>query len=410
NSSMTNISLHFPRSIDIPNNEEEPLFAPFGVQCTVDGKALLSLRISMCTDDDTTYLQYYDLDTKESSFCCLSYHLETHYMTDFTVVNERTILCGRFFDYAVIEFTDSSFSSISKCRRLGIDLSIDDEESLEISNRSFALGATVHGRYLYAAISDEEGVLSTGIKKFKVRRYNRNSVMDEMGEIVAESKGWTPMEVWQNGKIVVTNDGYIDLVSRDLCNLIVIRLRIDPKRPDDQVIDRSFLNINFTDEHHATEYAMGMSADPSQQHCETSPQSFIVGNSIVTCHPEGLFSHRLIRRRRNGRRKGMVKKQIVEKIMVSEGRLSSMCISPCGRFLFTVTIQTEHDPRAYGPEYFKEDWKCEKRAILDDEPSLENLARRSIVNSMGKEMRRDESICDILHNSPILARKIIYGL
>ncbi|GMT00846.1 hypothetical protein PENTCL1PPCAC_23020, partial [Pristionchus entomophagus] len=139
--SMPNISLHFPRSIEMPNNSEDDLFAPFGLQTTVDGQALLALRISMWADDDTTYLQYYDLNTNQFTFCCLSDHLETYHMTDFTVVNEKTILCGRFFDYALVEFTDSSFSTISKCRRLGTDLSINNEDSLEISDRSFALGA-----------------------------------------------------------------------------------------------------------------------------------------------------------------------------------------------------------------------------------------------------------------------------
>ncbi|GMR53987.1 hypothetical protein PMAYCL1PPCAC_24182, partial [Pristionchus mayeri] len=399
--SMTNISLHFPRHIEMPDNDVDCLFAPFGLQTTVDGQALLALRISIYTDDDTTYLQHFHLETNQSSFCSLSDHFETYYLTDFTVVNERTIVCGRFFDYVVVEFTDSSFSTVSKCRRLGADSAISDEDSLNSTGRCFALGATVYGKYVYAAVAEEEGITATGVKHFKVRRFDRSGVFTETGVIVVESREWTPLEVWQNGKLIVTHDGFIELVSRDLCNIAVIRLRIDPTNPASQPVDRHFVGVNFSDEHVWLEYAMGNSSETTQQHCETNPQSVLLGKSTLICHPEGIYSHQLTRGNN-----GYVENEIIQKILESHGRLSSMCVSPCGRFLFTVTILNEHDHRAFGSE-FSEVWKCEKHAILDDKPSLENQARRKIVSLMGDKMRRDESLCDVVHDCPGLAKKVL---
>ncbi|GMT00847.1 hypothetical protein PENTCL1PPCAC_23021, partial [Pristionchus entomophagus] len=200
-------------------------------------------------------------------------------------------------------------------------------------------------------------------------------------------------------KINITPDGFIDIVSRDLCNVAVTRLRLDSKKPADQQLDRYLMDFIFTDAFNIMEYAMGNSSNPTQQHCETSVQSVLLGKNTVTCHPEGIFSHRLIRRY-----DGVVEKQIVDKIFEPQGRISSMCVSPCGKFMFTTTILNERDSRAFGPK-FVEEWKCEMHAILDDEPSLENLARRTIVKNLSHS--QDESFCQLLHNCPGLVKKIL---
>ncbi|GMT33567.1 hypothetical protein PFISCL1PPCAC_24867 [Pristionchus fissidentatus] len=395
---MSKFSLHFPSNIDLPNHETEVLFAPFALQTTVDGRALLALRF--CTDSrERAFLQYFDMDTKVTSFYCLSDEIECDGITDMTVVNDRTIICGRMFDFAMLSFSDSSFSLLFDYRITPI---LSDAAAELEDNRTFALGATTAGDYVYLAMADEEDADHSGIKSFKVIRFDRSNPLTDKGQIVAHMKGCPSGLVWQNTKITVTDDGFIDFISRDLCRLVVIRLRVDLTRPSDQVWNQDEINVHFRDRFVPVEYAFTTMGEAAQQHCATSPQCVRVASTTLTCHPEGIFTHRIYRNE-----DGSVNEQSIDNILPSlDARLTSFCVTPCHRFLFAINVQQEYDNRAYDEE-FDEVWKCRKFAIVSDDSSLVNLARRTIVESMDENAKKDETYSDVLHDSPRLAKKLL---